>query len=79
MWKIIFLVVALAVELHFYLQQNVLKIDKSNYHALVFIGLCAKEMEQFEQSRAAYQKAIDQNSEQLLAWQVSIQNLYTAF
>ncbi|XP_065060206.1 superkiller complex protein 3-like isoform X2 [Rhopilema esculentum] len=57
--------------------KNVLKIDKSNYHALVFIGLCAKEMEQFEQSRAAYQKAIDQNVEQLLAWQ-GLCNLYEA-
>lgn len=54
-----------------FILQNVLKIDKTNYHALVFIGLCAKEMEQYDQSRAAYKKAIDQNNEQILAWQVN--------
>lgn len=54
-----------------YIRQNVIKLDKANYHAFVFIGLCAKEMQQFDQSRAAYRKAIEQNSEQILAWQVS--------
>ena len=48
-----------------------IKLDKGNYHAFVFIGLCAKEMEQFEKSRAAYIKAIEQNPEEILAWQVS--------
>ena len=52
-----------------------MKIDKENYNALVFIGKCATELEQFEQARQAYNKAIEQNKEQLLAWQVSVRCL----
>ncbi len=56
----------------YFLFQNVLKIEKTNYHALVFIGVCAKELEQYDQSQAAYKKAIEQSPDQLLAWQVWI-------
>ena len=52
-----------------------LKVDKNNYNALVFIGLCATEMEQYDQARAAYTKAIDQKPDQVLAWQV-LTNLF---
>ena len=47
-----------------------MKIDKENYNALVFIGKCATELQQFEQAKQAYGKAIEQNKEQILAWQV---------
>jgi len=50
----------------------VLKLDKTNYNALVFIGVCAKEMDQPDQAQAAYKRAIDADENQLLAWQVSI-------
>ena len=53
-----------------FLIQNVLKIEKDNYNALVFIGVCTAELEQFDRARQAYKKAIEQNEEQLLAWQV---------
>ena len=49
--------------------KNVLKVDKGNYNGLVFIGVCATELEQFDQAKQAYRKAIDANSEHILAWQ----------
>lgn len=49
--------------------KNVLKADKENYNALVFIGKCATEMEQFQQAKEAYNRAIESNKEQPLAWQ----------
>eukprot|EP00794_Sanderia_malayensis_P009656 gene9656-10644_t len=55
--------------------KSVIKIDKTNYHAFVFIGLCAKELEQYEQSQSAFKKAIEQNPEHILAWQ-GLCNLY---
>ncbi|XP_061584934.1 tetratricopeptide repeat protein 37 [Cololabis saira] len=53
----------------------VLKLEKSNYNAWVFIGLAASELEQPDQSQAAYKKAVEQEPEQLLAWQ-GLANLY---
>lgn len=49
-----------------------MKSDKENYTALVFIGKCATELEQYDQAKQAYNKAIGVNNEQLLAWQVKI-------
>ena len=48
-----------------------LKLDKGNYNALVFIGVAAAELGQPDQAVMAYRKAIETDSEQLLAWQVS--------
>ena len=45
-------------------------MDKTNYTALVFIGKCASELGQADQSLMAYKKAIDSDETQLLAWQV---------
>ncbi|XP_075693260.1 superkiller complex protein 3 isoform X2 [Rhinoderma darwinii] len=53
----------------------VLKLEKNNYNAWVFIGLAASELEQPEQARAAYKKATELEPEQLLAWQ-GLVNLY---
>lgn len=50
--------------------QAVLKLEKTNYNAWVFIGLAASELEQPDQSQAAYKKAVDLEPDQLLAWQV---------
>ncbi|KAL2091868.1 hypothetical protein ACEWY4_011666 [Coilia grayii] len=54
---------------------NVLKLEKSNYNAWVFIGVAAGELEQPEQAQAAYRKATELEPEQLLAWQ-GLANLY---
>nr|XP_019949487.1 PREDICTED: tetratricopeptide repeat protein 37 [Paralichthys olivaceus] len=53
----------------------VLKLEKTNYNAWVFIGLAASEMEQPDQSQSAYKKAVELEPEQLLAWQ-GLANLY---
>uniref|UniRef100_A0A665T6Y8 Tetratricopeptide repeat domain 37 n=1 Tax=Echeneis naucrates TaxID=173247 RepID=A0A665T6Y8_ECHNA len=53
----------------------VLKIEKNNYNAWVFIGLAASELEQPDQSQTAYKKAVELEPEQLLAWQ-GLANLY---
>ncbi|XP_075895011.1 tetratricopeptide repeat protein 37 [Nelusetta ayraudi] len=53
----------------------VLKIEKSNYNAWVFIGLAASELEQPDQAQTAYKKAVELEPEQLLAWQ-GLANLY---
>ena len=50
--------------------QAVLKLDKTNYTALVFIGKCATELNQADQSLMAYKKAIESDETQPLAWQV---------
>lgn len=52
--------------------QNVLKLEKNNYNAWVFIGVAAGELEQPDQAQAAYKKATELESDQLLAWQVGI-------
>uniref|UniRef100_A0A8C6V660 SKI3 subunit of superkiller complex n=1 Tax=Naja naja TaxID=35670 RepID=A0A8C6V660_NAJNA len=48
----------------------VLKQEKNNYNAWVFIGLAAAELEQPEQAQGAYKKAAELDPGQLLAWQV---------
>ncbi|XP_072289660.1 tetratricopeptide repeat protein 37 [Eucyclogobius newberryi] len=53
----------------------VLKIEKNNYNAWVFIGLSATELEQPDQAQLAYKKAVELEPEQLLAWQ-GLANLY---
>ncbi|XP_027001415.1 tetratricopeptide repeat protein 37 [Tachysurus fulvidraco] len=53
----------------------VLKLEKNNYNAWVFIGVAASELEQPEQAQTAYRKAAELEPEQLLAWQ-GLANLY---
>ncbi|XP_068279218.1 superkiller complex protein 3 isoform X1 [Nyctibius grandis] len=53
----------------------VLKQEKNNYNAWVFIGLAAAELEQPDQAKGAYKKAIELEPNQLLAWQ-GLANLY---
>ncbi|XP_066567919.1 superkiller complex protein 3 [Amia ocellicauda] len=55
--------------------KGVLKLEKNNYNAWVFIGVAAAELEQPEQSQIAYKKATELEPEQLLAWQ-GLANLY---
>ncbi|XP_033116341.1 tetratricopeptide repeat protein 37-like isoform X2 [Anneissia japonica] len=47
----------------------VLKLEKTNYNAFVFIGKAATEMDQLDQARMAYKKATENDPNQLLAWQ----------
>lgn len=47
-----------------------LKQEKNNYNAWVFIGVAAAELEQPEQAQGAYKKAAELEPDQLLAWQV---------
>lgn len=49
-----------------------MKQEKNNYNAWVFIGLAAAELEQPDQAKGAYKKAIELEPNQLLAWQVSV-------
>ncbi|XP_033634939.1 tetratricopeptide repeat protein 37-like [Asterias rubens] len=49
--------------------ESVLKLDKNNYNALVFVGVAAAESDQPDKALAAYRKAIKLDSQQLLAWQ----------
>uniref|UniRef100_A0A4W3JSB0 SKI3 subunit of superkiller complex n=1 Tax=Callorhinchus milii TaxID=7868 RepID=A0A4W3JSB0_CALMI len=53
----------------------VLKQDKNNYNAWVFIGVAAAELEQLDQAKTAYKKAAELEPDQLLAWQ-GLVNLY---
>ncbi|KAI1900403.1 hypothetical protein AGOR_G00049590 [Albula goreensis] len=53
----------------------VLKLEKNNYNAWVFIGVAASELEQPDQAQTAYRKASELEPEQLLAWQ-GLANLY---
>ncbi|CAO2593153.1 Tetratricopeptide repeat protein 37 [Lemmus lemmus] len=49
--------------------KTVLKQEKNNYNAWVFIGVAAAELEQPDQAQGAYKKATELEPEQLLAWQ----------
>ncbi|XP_074648800.1 tetratricopeptide repeat protein 37-like [Tubulanus polymorphus] len=49
--------------------KTVLKDDKNNYNALVFVGVAAEGLEQPEQALTAYKRATDSNPDQTLAWQ----------
>ncbi|XP_036383792.1 tetratricopeptide repeat protein 37 [Megalops cyprinoides] len=53
----------------------VLKLEKNNYNAWVFIGVAASELEQPDQAQTAYRKASELEPDQLLAWQ-GLANLY---
>uniref|UniRef100_A0A672TME5 SKI3 subunit of superkiller complex n=1 Tax=Strigops habroptila TaxID=2489341 RepID=A0A672TME5_STRHB len=53
----------------------VLKQEKNNYNAWVFIGVAAAELEQPDQAKGAYEKAVELEPNQLLAWQ-GLANLY---
>ncbi|XP_028851542.1 tetratricopeptide repeat protein 37 isoform X2 [Denticeps clupeoides] len=53
----------------------VLKLEKNNYNAWVFIGVAASELEQPDQAQAAYRKAAELEPDQLLAWQ-GLANFY---
>uniref|UniRef100_A0A9J8A6G4 SKI3 subunit of superkiller complex n=1 Tax=Cyprinus carpio carpio TaxID=630221 RepID=A0A9J8A6G4_CYPCA len=53
----------------------VLKLEKNNYNAWVFIGVAATELQQPDQAQTAYRKATELEPEQLLAWQ-GLTNLY---
>ncbi|XP_037228601.1 SKI3 subunit of superkiller complex protein isoform X1 [Falco biarmicus] len=53
----------------------VLKQEKNNYNAWVFIGVAAAELEQPDQAKGAYKKAIELEPNQLLAWQ-GLANFY---
>lgn len=55
---------------HVFLLKAVLKLEKNNYNAWVFIGLAAGELDQPDQAQTAYKKAVELEPEQLLAWQV---------
>ncbi|XP_031216549.1 tetratricopeptide repeat protein 37 isoform X2 [Mastomys coucha] len=48
---------------------QVLKQEKNNYNAWVFIGVAAAELEQPDQAQGAYKKAAELEPGQLLAWQ----------
>uniref|UniRef100_A0A452TKA6 Tetratricopeptide repeat domain 37 n=1 Tax=Ursus maritimus TaxID=29073 RepID=A0A452TKA6_URSMA len=50
--------------------KTVLKQEKNNYNAWVFIGVAAAELEQPDQAQGAYKKAAELEPDQLLAWQV---------
>uniref|UniRef100_A0A8C9PJP0 Superkiller complex protein 3 n=1 Tax=Spermophilus dauricus TaxID=99837 RepID=A0A8C9PJP0_SPEDA len=49
--------------------KTVLKQEKNNYNAWVFIGVAAAELEQPDQAQGAYKKAAELEPNQLLAWQ----------
>ncbi|KAF8891676.1 TPR-like protein [Infundibulicybe gibba] len=49
--------------------EQVLGYEPDNYHANVFLGLALSELGEKEGSEKAYQKAIELNPEQQLAWQ----------
>ena len=53
-----------------FFNQTVLKQEKNNYNAWVFIGVAAAELEQPDQAHGAYKKAAELEPDQLLAWQV---------
>lgn len=59
--------------------QTVLKDDKTNYNAWVFVGAAAQEIDQLEQSEAAFKRAIEISPEQMLAWQVNFLSRYAFF
>lgn len=54
-----------------------LKQEKNNYNAWVFIGVAAAELEQPDQAQGAYKKAAELEPDQLLAWQV--RNIFSLY
>ncbi|KAJ7416858.1 Tetratricopeptide repeat protein 37 [Willisornis vidua] len=67
--------IKLAVDSALLYPEAVLKQEKNNYNAWVFIGLAAAELDQPDQAKGAYRKAIELEPNQLLAWQ-GLANLY---
>ncbi|KAJ8978706.1 hypothetical protein NQ317_015954 [Molorchus minor] len=55
-------------EMSLKLSKSVLKEDKTNYMALVFLGLSLQEVGPTDQAPKAFRKAIECNSENPLAW-----------
>ena len=51
---------------------QVLELDPANYNALVFLGLAEQNLVHYERSQEAYEKAIQVNAENLLAYQVEL-------
>ncbi|XP_064650742.1 tetratricopeptide repeat protein 37-like [Lineus longissimus] len=49
--------------------KTVLKHDKNNYNAFVFIGVAAEGVDEHDQALKAYTKAAEISPEQVLAWQ----------
>ena len=49
--------------------QAILKHEKANYNALVFVGVAAEGLDQEDQALMAYNKATQVDPEQQLAWQ----------
>ncbi|KAL1416392.1 hypothetical protein MTO96_028019 [Rhipicephalus appendiculatus] len=49
--------------------KSALKVDKECYMAWVFVGAAAQEIDQLEQSVAAFKKACGISPDQILAWQ----------
>ena len=56
--------------------QSIIEKDKENYHAWVFTGAAAAELGNKEQAIAAYQRAIQNSSNQPSAWQVTFSLAY---
>lgn len=52
--------------------QTALKVDKECYMAWVFVGAAAQEIDQLEQSVAAFKRACGISPDQILAWQVRV-------
>ncbi|CAG8721686.1 11560_t:CDS:2, partial [Acaulospora morrowiae] len=55
--------------------QNVLQYEADNYNAYVFLGVAQLNLNKPDESEKAYQRAIEINSSQLLAWQ-GLANFY---
>lgn len=58
------------LNLYFFGMQIILGEDKNNYNALVFVGVAAEGLEQYDQALKAYRRAVEICPEQILAWQV---------
>lgn len=60
---------AIRILLILYLLQSIIKHDRNNYMGLVFLGLALQEVGPTEQALKAFQKAIDLDNGNPLAWQ----------
>ncbi|TRY80081.1 hypothetical protein TCAL_09328 [Tigriopus californicus] len=49
--------------------KRALNVDKDNYFAWVFVGLCQSELNERDLAKKAYEKAIAKDAKQLTAWQ----------
>jgi superkiller protein 3 len=55
--------------------QDILKTDKDNYNALVFVGVAAEGLDQIEQAHTAYKRAVEINTNNILGWQVNVNEI----